>query len=96
MADTVRVVHAPAGAPPLEAVLTLAPGMTLADAVRASGILERCPQLQLAGTRLGVWGHPRDPASLLRPGDRVEIYRPLTADPKASRSLRAKKKAAGK
>ena len=96
MAETVRVVHAPAGAPPVEAVLAFTPGMTLADAVRASGISARCPQLNLAGARLGIWGHPRDPATLVHPGDRVEIYRPLTADPKTSRTLRAKKKGGAK
>ena len=43
--------------------------------------------------RLGVWGKLRDPASLAAPGDRIEIYRALVADPKASRSARARKKA---
>ncbi|MDB5805884.1 MAG: RnfH family protein [Betaproteobacteria bacterium] len=96
MADGVRVVYAPAGAAPVEVELRAAPGMTLADAVHASGLRARFAQIDLEHARVGVWGKPRDPSSLACPGDRIEIYRPLTADPKASRSQRAKKKAAEK
>jgi putative ubiquitin-RnfH superfamily antitoxin RatB of RatAB toxin-antitoxin module len=72
-------------------------GATLAEIVRASGILECCPEFDLAAARLGVWGKVRDPASRARDGDRIEIYRPLIADPKQTRSLRAdkRKRAAG-
>jgi putative ubiquitin-RnfH superfamily antitoxin RatB of RatAB toxin-antitoxin module len=93
MADGVRVVYAPSGGWPVEVELPAAPGMTLADAVEASGLRERFPQIDLEHAKVGVWGKPRDPASLVSAGDRIEIYRPLTADPKASRSQRAKKKA---
>jgi len=88
----VLVVFAPAGQAPVEIVVPAVAGLTLADAVRASGMLARFPQLDLAQVRLGVWGKPRDAAALVGSGDRVEIYRALIADPKASRSLRAKKK----
>jgi len=96
MADSVRVVYAPAGASPAEVELPAVPGMTLAEAVAASGLRKRFPQIDLEHAKVGVWGKPRDPQSPAAPGDRIEIYRPLTADPKASRSQRAKKKAAAK
>ena len=96
MVEAVRVVYAPAGAAPVEIELPAADGLTLADVVRASGLPQRFPQIDLEHARVGVWGKPRDLASPVAPGDRIEIYRPLTADPKASRSLRAKKRAAAK
>jgi putative ubiquitin-RnfH superfamily antitoxin RatB of RatAB toxin-antitoxin module len=70
--------------------LRLAPGATLADAVQASGIAAR-HALAAEGLRLGVWGKPREAAGLLRERDRVEIYRPLTVDPKEARRLRYKR-----
>jgi putative ubiquitin-RnfH superfamily antitoxin RatB of RatAB toxin-antitoxin module len=77
----------------IEIAVALPPGASLFDVVRASGLLQRCPGLDLGDAKLGVWGKLRDPASLAAPGDRIEIYRPLVADPKASRSQRARKKA---
>jgi uncharacterized protein len=73
-----------------------APGATLSEVVRASGILQRFPEIDLSAAKIGVWGKLRDPSSAVHAGDRIEIYRPLIADPKATRSLRAanKKRAA--
>jgi putative ubiquitin-RnfH superfamily antitoxin RatB of RatAB toxin-antitoxin module len=62
-------------------------------AVHASGLAACHPEIDLARVRCGVWGKPREADVLVAPGDRVEVYRPLAADPKASRSRRAKKKA---
>ncbi len=78
-------------------------GASLADAVRASGLAAELPDLAAmlgAGALdLGVWNHPRPADTPLRDGDRVEIYRPLTVDPKAARRIRAevrqRRKAAG-
>ncbi len=67
--------------------LRLPAGTTLADALRSSGLLER-HALALAGLRVGVWCKPREPEALLRDLDRVEIYRPLTVDPKEARRQR--------
>jgi putative ubiquitin-RnfH superfamily antitoxin RatB of RatAB toxin-antitoxin module len=66
--------------------LSLAPGATVADAVRCAGLLpaER-------DVRFGIFGRMVDAATLLRDGDRVEIYRPLKVDPKEARRNRAKK-----
>lgn len=67
--------------------LQLAPGALLADALTASGLLQR-HSLAAAGLQVGVWGRVLDPASALRDGDRVEIYRPLLVDPKEARRQR--------
>lgn len=77
----------------VEIPVTIVSGASLFDVVRTSGVLQRCPGLDLGDAQLGVWGKLRDSASLAAAGDRIEIYRPLVADPKASRSARARKKA---
>ena len=71
--------------------LSLPAGSTLADALLASGLLERHPQLQ--GLPVGIWGRKQELTTLLRDADRVEIYRPLLCDPKEARRLRYKQKA---
>ena len=68
-------------------LLDLAPGSTVLDAIEASGLLQRWPQIELG--RVGIWGRPARPDTRLREQDRVEIYRPLTADPKEVRRARA-------
>jgi putative ubiquitin-RnfH superfamily antitoxin RatB of RatAB toxin-antitoxin module len=78
--------------------LVLAPGATAADAVQASGVVAR-HGLDGRALRLGVWGKPRPAETLLRDRDRVEVYRPLTVDPKEARRQRYKRhreKAAGR
>lgn len=64
-------------------------GMRLDEAVRRSGMLERFPEIDLEHSRIGVFGKLRRPDDRVRPGDRIEIYRPLIADPKESRRRRA-------
>ena len=64
-------------------------GMRLDEVVRHSGMLERFPEIEPESVRLGVFGKLRRPGDLARPGDRIEIYRPLIADPKESRRRRA-------
>ena len=65
-------------------------GATVGDALRASGILERRPGIDVR--RLGVFGKEVSAQTRLRDGDRVEIYRPLPIDPKEARRRRARKK----
>jgi putative ubiquitin-RnfH superfamily antitoxin RatB of RatAB toxin-antitoxin module len=67
--------------------LDLAPGSTVLDAIQVSGLLQRLPEIKLG--RAGVWGRPASPDTRLRDRDRVEIYRPLIADPKEIRRTRA-------
>jgi uncharacterized protein len=67
--------------------LELPAGSIVIDAVRASGVLER-QRLLVDGLLLGVWNRSATAESLLRDGDRVEIYRPLRVDPKEARRQR--------
>ena len=67
----------------------LAPGATVEDAIRHSGILHSFPEIDLATSKVGVFGKLSKLNAPLRAGDRVEIYRPLIADPKAVRKQRA-------
>jgi hypothetical protein len=70
-------------------LLELAPGSTVQDALQASGLLQHVPQIESG--RVGVWGRPVSAQTTLRDQDRVEIYRPLIADPKKVRRERAAK-----
>lgn len=71
----------------------LAEGATAEAAIKKSGILERFPEIDLASNKVGIFGKAVKLDSELKPKDRVEIYRPLIADPKKVRKERA---AAGK
>ena len=64
-------------------------GATLRQAIEASGILDKYPEIDLARNKLGVFAKLSKPDTPLRDGDRVEIYRPLIADPKEVRKQRA-------
>ena len=65
-------------------------GSRVADAIAASGVLERFPELRGAAT--GIWSRPCREDARLREGDRVELYRPLVADAKQMRRARARRK----
>lgn len=65
-------------------------GATVRDAIEASGILAKHPEIDLDGpNKVGVYAKLTRLDTLLRDRDRVEIYRPLIADPKAVRKKRA-------
>lgn len=64
---------------------------TVETAIRRSGILERFPEIDLSQNKVGIFSKPCKLEQTLREGDRVEIYRPLIADPKESRRNRAAK-----
>ncbi len=64
-------------------------GASLVTAVKRSGILERFPEIDLDNTKVGIFGKLSKPDTPLRAKDRVEIYRPLIADPKEVRKKRA-------
>ncbi len=72
--------------------LEVAVGATVGEALAASGMLARHPDIDVRVERLGVWGRPATLDTLLREGDRVEIYRPLQVDPKEVRRRRAARK----
>lgn len=84
----VEVAYALPGTQTLLA-LEVPEGCTAAAAVRLSGILEKHPDIDLAHARLGVYGKHVKADTPLRDRDRVEIYRPLIADPKEVRRQRA-------
>ncbi|MDR3351984.1 MAG: RnfH family protein [Zoogloeaceae bacterium] len=69
--------------------LRLPVGSRLEDAVQASGLLQKYPEIDLAKTKFGIFSKLAKPDALLREKDRVEIYRPLIADPKEVRKQRA-------
>lgn len=65
-------------------------GCTALEAARLSGVEARFEGLVLdEGSRMGIFGHVVSASQVLRDGDRVEIYRPLQADPKEVRKARA-------
>jgi uncharacterized protein len=78
--------------------LLLAPGATVGEAIRQSGLLQRHPQIDAVAVCAGVFGNRVALDARLNDGDRVEIYRPLTVDPKEARrrrvALRASRKPA--
>lgn len=71
--------------------LQLPEGATVQQALEASGILQRYPQINLSQQKVGVFGKLKPLDAVLADHDRVEIYRPLTVDPKAARQRRVEK-----
>ena len=72
--------------------LQVAPGCTIQDAIKQSNILQKYPEIRLDRNKVGIFGKLSQLHAPLRTGDRVEIYRPLLADPKAARKKRAARK----
>ncbi len=62
---------------------------TVRQAISASGILQAHPEIDLERTNVGIWSKSVTLDYGLLDGDRVEIYRPLIADPKVNRRRRA-------
>ncbi|MBW5803111.1 RnfH family protein [Coxiella endosymbiont of Ornithodoros amblus] len=75
----------------VEIPLTVEESCTLVVAVKRSGILQQFPELNLSQAIVGIHNKRTTLDSGLRDGDRIEIYRPLTMDPKQARLLRAKR-----
>lgn len=71
-------------------------GATVEEAIRASGLLELRDDIDLKVNKVGIYSRPAKLHDVLRDGDRVEIYRPLIADPKELRRQRAEKSANAK
>jgi uncharacterized protein len=69
----------------------LAPGATVQQAIEASGILAKHPEIDLAALKVGIYGKIKPLDAVLADHDRVEIYRPLIVDPKAARQRRVDK-----
>jgi len=76
--------------------MRVAPGTTIVQAIEGSGVLARFPEINLVTQPVGIYGKKKTLETVLRERDRIEIYRPLVADPKDSRRKRAAKKESNK
>ncbi|MEJ8325378.1 RnfH family protein [Kosakonia sacchari] len=73
--------------------VTLEVGATVEQAILASGLLELRDDIDLKVNKVGIYSRPVKLHDPVHDGDRVEIYRPLIADPKELRRQRAEKSA---
>lgn len=64
-------------------------GGTVEQVIRQSGILKAFPEIDIARANVGIFGRPVSLDTLVRDGDRVEIYRALIAEPRDARRRRA-------
>lgn len=90
----VEVCHGAAARPGQPAVqflktLILPAGTTIHEAIHHSGVLSVDPRIDLSCQKVGIHGKLKELGTVLRDGDRVEIYRPLQVDPMAARRRRA-------
>jgi len=91
MGDSMVPVEVAYATPEEQVILRLEvpEGATVRQAVELSGIMQRFPEIDLETQKLGIFGKLKKPDQVLSPGDRVEIYRKLIADPKEVRKQRA-------
>lgn len=91
MADQVLYVEVVYALPATQEVVSvkLPEGSTLQQALEASGLLEKYPDIDLKKNKFGIFAKLSKVDTVLRDRDRVEIYRPLIADPKEVRKQRA-------
>lgn len=75
---------------------TVPAGTTIQQAIQNSGIIQQAPEIDVSVWRVGIYGKLKSLDTVLREHDRVEIYRPLIADPKDTRRKRADHKAVKK
>ncbi|MFT6286772.1 MAG: putative ubiquitin-RnfH superfamily antitoxin RatB of RatAB toxin-antitoxin module [Alcanivorax sp.] len=71
--------------------LNVSVGTSALEAARQSGVDKQYEGVDLENAKLGIFGKAVAPGHVLSKGDRVEVYRPLTADPKEVRKARAAK-----
>jgi uncharacterized protein len=76
---------------PILRALDVDAGTTIGQAIEQSGILQEAPEINLVTMPVGIYGKKKTLDTVLQPRDRIEIYRPLIADPKDARRRRAKK-----
>lgn len=91
MAETqiqVEIVYARPGEQVLEQ-FNVPVDATIESVIHQSGFLERFPEIDLGSNKVGVFGKATPLSAKLTEGDRIEIYRPLIADPKEARKKRA-------
>ena len=69
--------------------IKIKPGVTAEEAIKASGIIKKFPEIDLKINQIGIFGKLTQLDHVMRERDRIEIYRPLIADPKEIRRQRA-------
>lgn len=77
------------------ASLEVPAGVDVAEVIARSGICEQFPEIDLRRDRVGIFGRRVSLESTVTGGDRIEIYRPLQADPKQARRQRAARRPRG-
>lgn len=73
--------------------LTVAEGATIADCIQQSGVLQQHQELDISTMKVGIFSQVKPMSQTVVDGDRIEIYRPLIADPKAVRRKKAEQAA---
>ncbi len=93
MTDRLITVEVAFALPDKQAVLPLkvTEGALVKEVVERSGILTRFPEIDLDKNDVGIWSRTCKLSDKVREGDRIEIYRPLLADPKEARRRRAER-----
>lgn len=81
------------GIPHKQVLLTLKvpANTTIENCIKLSGIVKHFPEIVPSEAVVGIFSKPDKLENTVKQGDRIEIYRPLTADPKEMRKLRAEK-----
>jgi putative ubiquitin-RnfH superfamily antitoxin RatB of RatAB toxin-antitoxin module len=90
----VCVVYSPKAREVCEVTLRLPDSATVLDAIEASGLLKTFQTLEVQAISIGVWGRKVKLSQEITENDRIEIYRPLTVDPKVARRERFAKQGA--
>ncbi len=88
----VEVVYAASADEQSRVAVELTVGATVENAIRASGLLSRYPEIDLTQNAAGIFGERVALDHIVEDGDRIEIYRPLVADPKEARRKRVSAK----
>lgn len=91
---TVEVIYVPENAPPFQVRLDLPEGATIEAALAKAKLKSLYPEV--AAYPVGIFSEIKPLDTVLRHKDRIEIYRPLTIDPKLKRKLKARKKSVAK
>jgi putative ubiquitin-RnfH superfamily antitoxin RatB of RatAB toxin-antitoxin module len=85
---TIEVAYAPTADEQVILSFTVAPGTTMIDAIKQSGILTRFPEINVTQQSVGIFSEKKPLSHIVQSGDRIEIYRALRMDPMAARRRR--------
>lgn len=86
----VEIIYIPEEGAMIHLELDLQPGSTIGDALNQANLLNTHPEIK--NLPVGIFAKQKNLDTVLKPGDRIEIYRPLSFDPKEKRRQRAKTK----